>query len=267
MSTFTDKVVIVTGASEGIGRAFCVALAPQRPKLVISARNVERLESLKTDVEALGANVLLVQCDVTDESACKALVYETVKHFGAIDVLVNNAGGTMWTTMEEMENTDIYRKLMDLNYLGSVYPTFYALPHLIKSKGRLVAVASVAGLCGVPTRTAYSASKHAVFGLFDSLRIELMGKGVSVTIIAPDFVVTEIHRRALGPDGKPLGESPMQESKIMGAEACATMMVDAIAKRKRLMLTSARSRFVRLLKIFAPSFLDKLALKTIKNKK
>lgn len=267
MATFTDHVIIVTGASEGIGRALCLALAPQRPRLVLAARNEERLESLKAEVEAQGAQALVVPTDVTDEAACKALIDRAIAAYGQIDVLVNNAGGTMWTLMEELEDLTIYDRLMRLNYLGAVYCTYFALPHLKKSKGRIVGLSSVAGITGVPTRTAYSASKHAMFGFFDSLRIEVAPYGVSVTMAAPDYVLSEIHRRALGKDGKPLGSSPLQEDKIMTSGECARMIVEAMDKRQRLLLTSTRGKIGRWLKLIAPGLMDKIAAKAISDKK
>jgi short-subunit dehydrogenase len=156
---------------------------------------------------------------------------------------------------------------MRINYLGAAYCTYYALPHLKKSKGRIVAVSSITGLSGVPTRTAYAASKHALFGFFDSLRIELLDTGVTVTMIAPDFVLSEIHRRALGSDGKPLGKSPMQEEKIMTAEKCATLIVKAIENRERLLVTSLRGKLGRWVKMFAPGMIDKVTAKAIQKKK
>ena len=179
MATFSDNVVIVTGASEGIGRALALALAPQRPFLVLAARNFERLESLAEECRALGARVLAVATDVTDESQCKALIDTTIETFGWIDTLVVNAGATMWTRLDALEDSEVLRKVMDVNYFGAAYCTRAALPHLKENAGRIVAVASVAGLTGVPERTGYSASKHAMVGFFDSLRIELADSGVT----------------------------------------------------------------------------------------
>jgi len=267
MSAFTGRVVVVTGASEGIGRAFCRALAPQKPRLVLAARSRERLESLAGECAAAGADTLVVPTDVTDESACRALVEAAVRHCGGLDVLVNNAGGTMWTRLDEIADTSIFERLMRLNYLGSVYPTYYALPHLKKSRGRIVAVASMAGLVGVPTRTGYAAAKHAVIGFFDSLRVELAADGVSVTVICPDFVVSEIHKRALGADGRPLGENPMAHSKIMSAEQCAALMIAAIERRERLLLTSARGKLARWMKLLAPGRVDALSAAAIRDRR
>ena len=267
MAAFTDKVIIITGASEGIGRALALALAPQGPKLVLAARNEERLSSLENEIEALGAQSIIVPTDVTREEDCKRLIEGAVEAWGGIDVLVNNAGGTMWTMFDEIDDTSIFERLMRLNYLGSALCTYYALPHIRKSRGRIVGVASVAGLTGVPTRTAYAASKHAMFGFFDSLRVELMDTGVSVTMVAPDFVLSEIHKRALGGDGKPIGKSPLQQSKIMTAEECAERMVPAIENRARLLLLTPRSKAGYLFKFLAPGLVDRIAAKAIKNKK
>ena len=267
MAELTGKVIIVTGASEGIGRALCVALAPQKPKLVLAARNVERLEELEKEVEALGAEAIVVPTDVTDAGACKALIDQAALVFGGIDVLVNNAGGTMWTKFEEITDLSIFERLMRLNYLSAVHCTYHALPHLKKSKGRIVGLSSVAGITGVPTRTAYSASKHAMFGFFDSLRIEVAEYGVSVTMIAPDYVVSEIHRRALGSDGQPIGVSPLNEAKVMSSEQCAALIVGAIERRERCLLTSGRRKLGRWLKLLAPQVLDNIAAKAIREKK
>lgn len=266
MSVFADKVIIVTGASEGIGRALALALAPQKPRLVLAARNRDRLDSLATECVALGAQAQVVPTDVTDPEACRELVAEAVRRYGGIDVLVNNAGGTMWTRLDEIRDLTIFERLMRLNYLGSVYPTYYALPELKRSRGRVVALASMAGLTGVPTRTAYSAAKHAVIGFFDSLRVEVAGDGVSVTVVCPDFVESQIHSRALGPDGRPLGQNPMAGSKIMTAERCAAIVVTAIERRERLVLTSLRGRVSRWLKLVAPGMIDRIAAKAISEK-
>jgi len=267
MDTFKDKVIIVTGASEGIGRALCLALAPQKPKLVLAARNLERLEELKQEVESKGAKAVVVPTDMVEETACKQLIDETISTYGRIDGLVNNAGRTMWTPLEDLVDPSVIEQIMRINYLGAAYCTYFALPHLKKSKGRIVGVSSVAGLNGVPTRTAYSASKHAMFGFFDSLRIELMDTGVTVTMIAPDFVLSEMHRRAFGKDGKPLGTSPVQEDKGMTAAECAARSVKAMENRERLAILSARGKLGRWVKMIAPGIIDKVARKAIQEAK
>lgn len=267
MENFNNKVVIITGASEGIGRALSLKFAEQKARVVISARNEKRLDELKSEIESLGASALVIPTDVIDKNACKNLVESTIEEYGQIDVLVNNAGRTMWTPFEDIEDLSIFKQVMDLNYLGSVYCTYYALKYLKKSKGQIVGVSSVAGLNGVPSRTAYSASKHAMFGFFDSLRIELKDTGVSVTMIAPDFVLSEIHKRAFDGSGNSLGESPLQESKIMTADQCSLLMMNAIKKRDRILITSLRGKVSRWMKLIIPSVVDKIAAKAIKEAK
>jgi short-subunit dehydrogenase len=267
MGEFRDNVVVVTGASEGIGRALCLALAPECPKLVLAARSAERLASLAEECRAAGADTLVVAGDLTSEAQCRALVAATVERFGRLDTLVANAGRTMWARADEIRDPGIFREVMELNFFSVVWLTLAALPHLKAARGRIVPVASLAGLTGVPSRSAYCASKHAIVGFFDSLRIELAGSGVTVTIVCPDFVVSEIHRRALDGEGHPLGASPMQESKIMTAEECAALMVRAMANRKRLLITSRRGKLGRFIRIFAPQLIDRIAAKAISERK
>ena len=267
MNEFNDNVVVVTGASEGIGRALCLALSPQGPKLVLAARNAERLESLAAECRAAGAETLVVAGDLNSEEQCRALVAASIEAFGRLDTLVANAGRTMWARVDEIEDARIFRDVMELNYFSVVWLTLAALPHLKASRGRLVPVASVAGLTGVPSRSGYCASKHAVIGFFDSLRIELADTGVTVTTVCPDFVVTEIHRRALDGAGRPLGNSPMQEASIMTAGQCAALMVPAMAARRRMLITSRRGKLGRFLKVFAPGVIDRIAAKAIADRK
>jgi short-subunit dehydrogenase len=233
----------------------------------LAARNLERLETLAEECRALGAEVMPVETDVTDAAQCRRLADSTVETFGRIDTLVANAGVTMWSRLDELEDWSALEKVMAVNYLGAAYCTMAALPYLRESRGRIVAVASIAGLTGVPERTGYSASKHAMVGFFDSLRIELEDTGVTVTVIAPDFVVSQIHRRALGTDGRPLGETPMQESRIMTAERCAELIVDAMEKRQRLLITSLRGRLGRWVRLVAPGLIDRIARKAIRERR
>ncbi|HEY5559847.1 MAG TPA: SDR family oxidoreductase [Steroidobacteraceae bacterium] len=266
MQSFEGKVVVVTGASEGIGRALALELARARTRLVLSARNAQRLASLADECRALGGSALVVPADASRREDCEALAAAALAHFGAIDMLVLNAGSTMWSRLDALEDVDLLERLMRTNYLGAAWLTRHALPALAASRGRIVAISSIAGLAGVPTRTGYAASKHAMFGFFDSLRIELADRGVSVTVIAPDFVRSEIHRRAIGPDGKPLGASPMIEKKIMTAESCARIIVEAALKRRRLVITSLRGRAMRWLKLLVPGLVDRLAARAIRRR-
>jgi short-subunit dehydrogenase len=265
--SYQGRVIVVTGASAGIGKELCLALAPQRPRLVLAARNETSLNQVAEACRARGAETLVCRTDVSSLDDCRRLIEQTLARFQALDVLVNNAGMSMWARFDEVQDLGIFEQLMRVNYLGCVYPTHFALPELVGRRGQIVVVSSVAGLTGVPTRTGYAASKHALFGFFDSLRIELAATGVSVTLVAPDFVVSEIHRRSVGPDGRPLGRSPMQESRIMTTEACAAMILRAMEGRKRLVIGSARGRLGRFVRLFAPGLIDRIAARAVREGK
>jgi short-subunit dehydrogenase len=267
MATFTGKTVLITGASEGIGRALALALAPERPRLALNARNAARLEQAVGECAGRGAEALALPGDVSRQEDCAAMVARTLAHFGALDVLVNNAGITMWSRFDAVSDLGVFARLLATNYLGAVYLTAAALPALKAARGLIVAVASLAGLTGVPERTGYAASKHAMVGFFDSLRIELAGSGVDVTIVAPDFVASQIHRRAVGPDGAPLGVTPMQEARIMSAEECARLIVAALRRRDRLLITSARGRLGRWARLIAPAAVDRIAARAIRERR
>jgi len=267
VSVFTEKTIVVTGASSGIGRALCLELAGEKARLVLAARDAARLDAVALACEERGAQAMAVPTDVTSEADCHALIGKTLERFGGIDALVANAGITMWSRFDQMRDLSLYEKLYRVNVLGAIYPTFYALPALKKARGRIAVVSSLAGLTGVPERTGYAATKHALFGFFDSLRIELAGTGVSVTIAAPDFVVSEIHRRAIGPDGKPLGESPMVEERIMTAEDCARGISRAMARRRRLWISSMRGRLLRPVRTLLPGVVDRLTARVLKRRR
>lgn len=258
--------IILTGASEGIGRALALELAGRGARLALAARDRGRLDSVAQECRARGGEALAIPTDVTSTQDLEWLVGETVKAFGGIDVVIHNAGITMWSRFDALEDLSILERLMEVNYLAPARLTKLTLPHLRESRGLIVAVASLAGLTGVPERSGYAASKHAMIGFFDSLRIELAGTGVDVSVVAPDFVVSEIHKRAIGPDGEPLGQSPMMQSKIMTAEECARRIARAIGKRQRLLLMSTRGKFGRWIRLVAPALVDRIAARAIRQR-
>jgi len=264
MAVYAGKVVVVTGASQGIGKALCRELAAQQPKLVLAARDAPALEAAAAECRARGAETLVVPTDVSEEAACRALVEKAVERFSGVDVLVNNAGMGMLARFEDVTDLSLYERLMRVNYLGSVYPTFYALPHLKRSRGQIVAVSSLVGLTGVPMRTAYAATKHAQVGFFDSLRIELREAGVSVTVIAPYFVQSEIRKRSPGPDGRTVEGSPVREAEIMSAEECARLVVRAMEKRQRMLVMSVKGKLGRWAKLIAPGLVDRMAAEAVR---
>ena len=258
--------IILTGASEGIGRALALELAARGARLALAARDRDRLESVAQECRARGADALAVPTDVTNTQDLEWLVGETLKAFGGIDAVVHNAGITMWSRFDALADLSIFERVMEVNYYAPVRLTALTLPHLRESRGLIVVVASLAGLTGVPERSAYAGSKHAVIGFFDSLRIELAGTGVDVSVVAPDFVVTEIHKRAIGPDGEPLGTSPMQQSKLMTAPECARQIARAMEKRQRQLLMSTRGKLGMWLKLLAPGIIDRIAARAIRQR-
>jgi short-subunit dehydrogenase len=239
-------------------------LAQQRAQLALNARDADRLGQTASECAALGAAALAVPGDVTRPQDCRGIVERTLERFHKLDALVNNAGMTMWARFDALADLAPLERLLAVNYLGAARVTAAALPYLKNSRGLIVAVASIAGLTGVPERTGYAASKHAMVGFFESLRIELRDCGVDVTIVAPDFVVSELHKGALGADGRPLGASPMDEPHIMTSEQCAKLIVRAMARRQRLLITSRRGRLGRWARLLAPAVVDRIAERAIR---
>lgn len=262
-STFKDNVIIVTGASSGIGRELAYQLASQGACLSLAARDSERLEAAKAECMRRGGRALAVPTDVCEVSHCAALIQRTVDEYGRIDALINNAGISMWADFEDVRDLSIFEKIMRVNYLGSVYCTHFALPYLRQTKGRIIGVSSLTGKTGVPTRSGYAASKHAMVGFFDSIRIETAGTGISVTMVFPDFVTSEIRVRAIGADGRPLGRSPLEESAVMPVEECASMIIRAAERRKRELVMTARGRIGLWVKLIAPGLVDRIARRAI----
>ncbi len=263
MPGFADCAVLLTGASAGIGRELALQLAAQRARLVLAARDVAKLDEVAALCRAGGGTAVVVPTDVGVEADCQALVERAAAACGGIDMLLLNAGQDMGARLDELTDASVLERLMRINYLGPAWLTRCALPYLKSSRGRIVVVSSLAGLTGVPTRSGYAATKHALHGFFDSLRIELAGSGVSVTLACPDFVKSEIHRRALGPDGRPVGKSPLREDRIMTAAVCATLILAAAEKRRRMALLSLRGRLGRYVQLFAPGIIDRIAARAV----
>jgi short-subunit dehydrogenase len=263
-SIFKDKVVIITGASSGIGRELAFQLAAQGAWLSLAARHTERLESVRIECVRRGGKAIAASTDVSEPAQCEALIRQTVEQYSRIDVLINNAGKTMVANFEDVRDPSIFEKLMRTNYLGSVYSTYYALPYLKQMQGRIVGVSSLTGKTGVPTRSGYAASKHAMAGFFDSLRIEVAPYNISVTMIYPGFVATAVREQAYGGDGQTAGQSTVYENEVMPVERCAQIILRAAAQRKREVVMTLRGKIGLWVKLLAPGLVDRIARRTIR---
>jgi short-subunit dehydrogenase len=255
MSFFQNKVIVITGGSEGIGKALIEALIPLGAKVATCARNHDKLYQLQMNYA--GSMLHAVACDVSKEQDCKRFIESTIKTFGGIDILINNAGISMRALVKDVD-VEVMRKVMDINFFGAVYCTKLALPSIIERKGTIVGISSIAGYRGLPGRSAYSASKFALQGWLEALRIELLDSEVNVMWVSPNFVTSNIRNAALDSEGKAQKENPMDESKLMSAEECAQHILDAIEKRKRSLILTFTGKRTVLLNRFFPSLTDRL---------
>ena len=269
------KVVVVTGASSGIGLATSKAFAAKGDCVVLASRDLHKLQNTVASLgntygkEAVldGHSVprfLAVKTDVVREEDCKNLIETTADTYGRIDVLVNNAGVSMRALFKDLE-LDVIKHLMDVNFWGTVFCTKHALPYLLATKGSVVGVISIAGYKGLPARTGYSASKFAIYGFLDTLRVEHLKEGLHVMIFAPGFTASNIRFRALTADGTPQGETPRNEEKMMSADNVARHLVNGVYKRKREVILTPIGKLTVMLNKFFPSLVDRLEYRFMKD--
>jgi short-subunit dehydrogenase len=258
--SFAGKVVVITGASSGIGEALALLLADRGASLVLAARRLEALERVAEACRERGARAVVLAADVSLPDDCERIMDAAVQAFDGIDFLVNNAGISMWARFDEVQDLSIFERLMRVNYLGAVYCTHFALPYLKARGGMIVGISSLTGKTGVPTRSGYGATKHALQGFLDSLRIELRNEGVDVLVVSPGFVATEIRSKALSGSGVPLAESPRDEARgTMSLKRCVDLIVRGMASRKREIIMTPRAKFGMWLKILVPGLVDRMA--------
>lgn len=260
--SFSGNVVILTGASSGIGRHLALKLAEHGARLALAARNVDKLKEVAELCKKRGGLALVVPTDISEHSQCQSLVERTFKEYGQIDTLINNAGISMHSRFDEIHDVTMMQKVIGVNFFGSVFCTFFALPYLKKTKGRLVGISSFSGKFPSPMASGYGASKHAMAGFFDSLRVELKDFGVSVTMVYFSWIKTGISSRALGAEGRPLGKRLDHENDAMPVEDCARLIIDAVAKRKRELLPF-QGKLGLWMKLLFPSIVDRVAQKTL----
>lgn len=254
-SYFANKVVVVTGGTDGIGKALVDQLLRAGAKVATCGRNHDKLYALQSEFPSFPLHTLVA--DVSSENDCRRFIETTLKVYGSIDILINNAGISMRALLKEAD-TEVLRKVMDINFFGSVYCTKYALPSILQNKGTIVGISSIAGYRGLPGRSAYSASKYALQGWLEAVKTELMDDGVHVMWVSPGFTTSNIRNAALNKNAESHGETPMDESKMMSAEECAERILEAIRKKKRsLVMTFTGKRTVFLNKFF-PGLADRL---------
>eukprot|EP00742_Colponemidia_sp_Colp-10_P006225 GILJ01006669.1.p1 GENE.GILJ01006669.1~~GILJ01006669.1.p1 ORF type:complete len:275 (+),score=33.51 GILJ01006669.1:95-919(+) len=249
-----NSVVVVTGASSGIGKELAFQYSRRQCRLVLASRNVEELEKVATLCRAQGSEAIVVQTDVTIEEDCKNLIAKTIEEFGEIDILILNAGVGGHQPFEEVTESTVYHKMMDVNFFGYLNCTRFAFPHLQQSKGQIVVISSLSGEVGLPLRTAYCASKFAVTGFFEALRMEQEKGNVAITMVCPPSVATPLREHSL----VAVGSSKEKETKRMPVEKCASMIVEAADRRARKLYFPTKAYLAVYIRPFFPDFVDPL---------
>ena len=261
-----NKVVIITGASSGIGRACASEFFKRGSRLVLVARTESKLIELVHSIKNLGGEAIYIVADVSNETDCSNMIHKTIDAFGRIDILINNAGISMRALFLDLDLRD-FEKVMQINFYGTVYCTKYALKHILATKGSIVGVSSIAGHNGLPARTAYSASKFAMTGFLEALRIENLKKGLHVLVASPGFTSSNIRQNAINASGGHQKESPRNEKKMMSADEVAERIVIAVEKRKNNIVLTAQGKLLVFLNKFFPQLVDSLVFKTLSKEK
>ena len=261
-----DKVVLITGGTSGIGKALAFAFGRAGASVVITGRNEENLQATGEALTAQHIENLALVADVSREADCARMVSQTISRFGQLDILINNAGISMRALFQDVDLA-VIRQVMDINFYGMVYATKYALPHILQTKGSVLGISSIAGYRGLPGRTGYSASKFAMHGFLETLRTEVLEKGVHVMIACPGFTASNIRNTALTAQGQVQGQSPLDEGKIMSAEEVADRILKATRQRKRDLVMTAQGKLTVFLNKWLPGLTDRLVLKHFKKEK
>lgn len=256
---FKEKVVIITGASSGIGKACAIEFAKGGAIVVLAARSHDNLKQVEYEIKHTGGLALSVPTDVSKIDDCKRLINSTIKQYGKIDILINNAGISMRAAFEDVD-LKVIRKLMDTNFYGTVYCTKFALPFIQKQKGTVIGISSISGLAPLPGRTAYTASKHAMDGFLNTLRQENRKKGLNVLVVHPGFTESNIRYAALNSGGQPQQETPREEGRMMTSEKVAQHICRAVKKRNRDLVLTPEGRMVVWLHKNFPDIADRIIL-------
>ena len=263
---FRGKTVLITGASSGLGAALAQKFAQAGANLALFALDAAGLQETAQLCAQYGAATIIAAGDVANPEDGRKLVADTLARYGTLDYLILCAGISMWTRFEDVEDLSLFKKLMDTNYLGTVNFTYYALPHLRRSRGMIVAITSIQAKIGVPLHTGYVASKHAVQGFFDALRTEIAGSGMQILLVLPHWLRgTNLRKSAIGADGRSLGEtSASHNSESIGLEECSRAILKAMRKRRRELIIPSKLKFLPWLKLISPLLLDYIVSRKVK---
>ncbi len=255
---FKNKVIAITGGSDGIGKALIETLIPMGAKIATCARNQDKLQDLQINYSK--ESLLCMVADVSNYNDCKLFIELAIQNFGGIDILINNAGISMRSLLVDAD-VEVIKKVMEINFFGTVYCTKLALTSIIQRKGTIVGVSSIAGYRGLPGRSGYSASKFALNGWLEAVRTELMEDQVNVMWVCPSFTKSNIRNAALNAKAEAQGESPLDESSLMSSNECAKHILKAIEKRKRTLVLTARGKQTVWINKLFPAWADKLTRK------
>lgn len=257
-----DKVVIITGGSSGIGKALAEKFGKNGSRILITGRNKTDLDQAVLELKGKGIDVHGMIADASQQEDNRKMADEALKLFGKIDILINNAGITMRALFEDLD-LSVVKKVMDINFYGALFATKACLPEIIRNKGSVIGISSIAGFRGLPGRIGYSASKFALNGFLEVLRTEMLHRGVHVLTACPGFTASNTRKRALNKDGNAQGESPRDESKMMTAEECADHIYRATLKRKNFLILTAQGKLAVWMNRLFPSLTDRLVYKTM----
>jgi NAD(P)-dependent dehydrogenase (short-subunit alcohol dehydrogenase family) len=259
---FKKKVVFITGAAGGLGQALAVRFGAAGARLALSDLNGDQVEALADRLRRQNMDASAWQLDITDHDACQRVLQEAVQHFHQLDVLINNAGITHRSAFIKTR-MDVFRRVMDVNFFGSLHCTKASLDHLIAQQGLIIVISSIAGFAPLYGRTGYSAGKHALHGLFESLRSELHHTGVGVLMVCPGFTATNIDKNALDFDGRPSSHPQSTTGKIETPENVAQAVFDAASRDKHLLVLSRVGKLTRFLSRTCPRFYQKMMIRSL----
>lgn len=261
-----DKVVLITGASSGIGRALAFAFGREGANIAICGRKADALQQVTSELQQAGITVFSLIADVSNEADVQQFIEQTIARFGRLDILINNAGISMRSMLVDTDPA-VIQKVMDINFMGTVYATRYALPYIQQTKGSIVGISSIAGYRGLPVRSGYSASKFAMNGFLEAVRTELLHSGVHVLTACPGFTTSNIRVSALDAHGQAKGETMRDEDTMMSAEECADHILRAVKQRKRELILTTQGKLTVFINKWLHALADKLVFNTLAKEK